>query len=179
MVELVNQEGLAIGESEKLTAHAGEGLLHRAFSVFLIDRNGKLLLQRRASTKYHSPGVWTNSCCGHPYPGEDVKTAAIRRVREELNIAPSVLRSIGTITYSLRDQMSGLIECEYNHVFVGTFRDLPDPNPAEVDTVTLVDQAELWRMQANMPFSVWFPVVASRVDQARRDGIEHECFELS
>lgn len=179
MVELVDQTGLPIGESEKLAAHSGEGMLHRAFSVFLIDANGKLLLQRRASTKYHSPGVWTNSCCGHPYPGEDAKVAAIRRVQEELNIPPTHLHSIGTTIYSLRDKVSSLIECEYNHVFVGTFHDVPDPNPTEVDAIALVDQKELWRMQADMPFSVWFPVVAARVDRARRDGVEHECFKLS
>jgi isopentenyl-diphosphate delta-isomerase len=69
MLELVDEDGTTIGTAEKLSAHVAPGRLHRAFSVFLFDEKGRLLLQRRALGKYHSPGVWSNTCCGHPYPG--------------------------------------------------------------------------------------------------------------
>ncbi|MET9933122.1 NUDIX domain-containing protein, partial [Streptomyces sp. NPDC006324] len=76
MLELVDEDGRTIGTAEKLTAHQAPGQLHRAFSVFLFDETGRLLLQRRALGKYHSPGVWSNTCCGHPYPGEAPFAAA-------------------------------------------------------------------------------------------------------
>ncbi|MGO4758862.1 isopentenyl-diphosphate Delta-isomerase, partial [Streptomyces sp. 2MCAF27] len=79
MLELVDEDGRTIGTAEKLSAHLAPGRLHRAFSVFLFDDEGRLLLQRRALGKYHSPGVWSNTCCGHPYPGEPPFVAAARR----------------------------------------------------------------------------------------------------
>ena len=87
MLELVDEDGATIGTAEKLAAHQPPGQLHRAFSVFLFDEQGRLLLQRRALGKYHSPGVWSNTCCGHPYPGEAPFAAAARRTYEELGIS--------------------------------------------------------------------------------------------
>ena len=95
MLELVDEDGTTIGTAEKLSAHTAPGRLHRAFSVFLFDESGRLLLQRRALGKYHSPGVWSNTCCGHPYPGEKPFAAAARRVSEELGVAPFSLRRGG------------------------------------------------------------------------------------
>lgn len=91
LLELVDEEGNTIGTAEKLAAHQAPGQLHRAFSVFLFDEQGRLLLQRRALGKYHSPGVWSNTCCGHPYPGEAPFAAAARRTYEELGVSPSLL----------------------------------------------------------------------------------------
>lgn len=88
MLELVDENGTTIGTAEKLAAHQAPGQLHRAFSVFLFDEQGRLLLQRRALGKYHSPGVWSNTCCGHPYPGEAPFAAAARRTYEELGLSP-------------------------------------------------------------------------------------------
>ncbi|CAM5402472.1 Isopentenyl-diphosphate Delta-isomerase [Streptomyces violarus] len=86
LLELVDEDGVTIGTAEKLAAHQPPGQLHRAFSVFLFDEHGRLLLQRRALGKYHSPGVWSNTCCGHPYPGEAPFAAAARRTFEELGV---------------------------------------------------------------------------------------------
>ncbi len=91
MLELVDEDGRTIGTAEKLSAHQAPGQLHRAFSVFLFDEQGRLLLQQRALGKYHSPGVWSNTCCGHPYPGEAPFAAAARRTFEELGVSPSLL----------------------------------------------------------------------------------------
>ena len=95
MLELVDENGMTIGTAEKLAAHQAPGQLHRAFSVFLFDERGRLLLQQRALGKYHSPGVWSNTCCGHPYPGEAPFAAAARRTFEELGVSPALLRRGG------------------------------------------------------------------------------------
>src|SRR5258708_16941923 len=90
LLELVDENGVTTGTAEKLSAHLAPGRLHRAFSVFLFDEDGRLLLQRRALGKYHSPGVWSNTCCGHPYPGEQPFVAAARRTAEQLGGAPAL-----------------------------------------------------------------------------------------
>src|SRR5690242_12083018 len=108
LLELVDDDGFTIGTAEKLSAHQQPGRLHRAFSVFLFDQQGRLLLQRRALGKYHSPGVWSNTCCGHPYPGEAPFAAAARRTYEELGVSPSLLAEAGTVRYNHPDPDSGL-----------------------------------------------------------------------
>lgn len=129
MLELVDEDGTTIGTAEKLAAHQPPGQLHRAFSVFLFDEKGRLLLQRRALGKYHSPGVWSNTCCGHPYPGEAPFVAAARRTSEELGLAPALLAEAGTVRYNHPDPASGLVEQEYNHLFVGLVRASRRPIP--------------------------------------------------
>jgi isopentenyl-diphosphate delta-isomerase len=159
LLELVDDEGVTIGTGEKLWAHREPGHLHRAFSVFLFDRQGRLLLQRRALGKYHSPGVWSNTCCGHPYPGEQPFVAAARRTAEELGVAPALLCEAGTVRYDLPDEASGLIEREWNHLFVGLVTAELDPDPEEVESTRFVTAAELRALQAEKPFSVWFSTV--------------------
>ncbi len=102
-------------------------MLHRAFSVFVLDDDGALLLQRRAAGKYHSGGLWSNACCGHHARGESVAEAARRRLREEMGIE-CALRPAGTVSYSL-DVGNGLREDEFNHVFVGLFSGDARPDP--------------------------------------------------
>ncbi|MCP9956489.1 MULTISPECIES: isopentenyl-diphosphate Delta-isomerase [Streptomyces] len=164
MLELVDEDGSTVGTAEKLSAHRAPGLLHRAFSVFLFDGEGRLLLQRRALGKYHSPGVWSNTCCGHPYPGESPFTAAARRVFEELGVAPSLMAEAGTVRYNHPDPASGLVEQEYNHLFVGMVRAPLRPDPREVEETAFVTAAELAERQASAPFSAWFTTV---LDAAR------------
>ncbi|WP_058042605.1 isopentenyl-diphosphate Delta-isomerase [Streptomyces roseifaciens] len=164
MLELVDEDGRTIGTAEKLSAHIAPGRLHRAFSVFLFDDEGRLLLQRRALEKYHSPGVWSNTCCGHPYPGEPPFVAAARRTGEELGIAPALLREAGTVRYNHPDPASGLVEQEYNHLFVGIVRAEPRPAPEEIAETAFVTPAELDALRARLPFSAWFMTV---LDAAR------------
>ncbi|MEU3713206.1 isopentenyl-diphosphate Delta-isomerase [Streptomyces catenulae] len=169
MLELVDEDGTTIGTAEKLSAHQAPGQLHRAFSVFLFDEQGRLLLQRRALGKYHSPGVWSNTCCGHPYPGEKPFAAAARRTAEELGLAPSLLAEAGTVRYNHPDPASGLVEQEYNHLFVGLVRQTPEPDPAEIGEIAFVTPQELEKRHAEGPFSAWFMTVLDAARPAVRE----------
>ncbi|UNO43097.1 isopentenyl-diphosphate Delta-isomerase [Streptomyces sp. MST-110588] len=169
LLELVDEDGATIGTAEKLAAHQPPGQLHRAFSVFLFDGKGRLLLQRRAAEKYHSPGVWSNTCCGHPYPGEPPFVAAARRTAEELGIAPALLGEAGTVRYNHPDPVSGLVEQEYNHLFVGLVRQEPAPDPREVGEIAFVTPGELAERHALAPFSAWFMTVLDAARPAVRE----------
>ena len=118
MLILVDAKDRMIGSGEKLMVHE-QGLLHRAFSIFVFNNDGRLMLQNRARDKYHSPGLWTNTCCGHPRPGEDTLAAAHRRLLEEMGF-DCELKEMKTISYC-SDVQNDLIEHEYNHIFVGVF----------------------------------------------------------
>jgi len=118
-VVLVNEKGRRIGKEEKMAAHK-KGLLHLAFSIFLFDRNGKMLIQKRTKTKYHFAGKWSNACCGHPKPEEEILHAANRRLKEELGVI-CLLNERGNIRYRFTDEVSGLIENEYDHVLTGLY----------------------------------------------------------
>ncbi|MET9296556.1 isopentenyl-diphosphate Delta-isomerase [Streptomyces sp. NPDC003077] len=169
LLELVDEEGRTIGTEEKLAAHQPPGRLHRAFSVFLFDGEGRLLLQRRALGKYHSPGVWSNTCCGHPYPGETPFAAAARRTAEELGVAPATLSEAGTVRYNHPDPASGLVEQEYNHLFVGLVRAQPAPDPEEVGEIAYVTAEELAARHAQGSFSAWFMTVLDAARPAIRE----------
>lgn len=131
MVEivLVNSNDEPIGTMEKMEAHQSPHL-HRAFSVFLFNTKGEMLLQQRASTKYHSAGLWTNACCSHPYPEEPVIDAAQRRMQEELGIETTIVKAF-SFTYQANFD-NGLFEHEYDHVFIGQYEGYLDLNPDEV-----------------------------------------------
>ncbi|MEV4939462.1 isopentenyl-diphosphate Delta-isomerase [Streptomyces zaomyceticus] len=169
MLELVDEDGTTIGTAEKLAAHQAPGLLHRAFSVFLFDESGRLLLQRRALGKYHSPGVWSNTCCGHPYPGEAPFAAAARRTFEELGVSPTLLAEAGTVRYNHPDPASGLVEQEFNHLFVGLVQAEPRPDPEEIEDTAFVTAAELTERHAAAPFSAWFMTVLDAARPAVRE----------
>ena len=131
MLELVDEDGTTIGTAEKLSAHVAPGRLHRAFSVFLFDSSGRLLLQRRALGKYHSPGVWSNTCCGHPAPEEEMKTAITRRLGEELGLTVRGLELV-LPGFRYRAEMHEVVENEMCPVFVAFTADSPTPNLDEV-----------------------------------------------
>ncbi|MEU5432689.1 isopentenyl-diphosphate Delta-isomerase [Streptomyces sp. NPDC020719] len=169
MLELVDESGNTIGTAEKLSAHQAPGRLHRAFSVFLFDPSGKLLLQRRALGKYHSPGVWSNTCCGHPYPGESPFAAAARRTYEELGFSPSLLAEAGTVRYNHPDPESGLVEQEYNHLFVGLAQSPLHPDPEEVYETAFVSPQELAALHERATFSAWFMTVLDAARPAVRE----------
>lgn len=128
-VILVNENDSAIGEMSKMKVHE-LGILHRAFSVFIFNDHGELLLQQRSLHKYHSEGLWTNTCCGHPRPGEETRMAAQRRLGEEMGIETD-LSEVFSFIYRT-EFANGLIEQEFDHVFFGSYSSDPDPDPSEV-----------------------------------------------
>ncbi|MVZ67069.1 isopentenyl-diphosphate Delta-isomerase [Sphingobacterium sp. DK4209] len=117
-VILVDEQDKPLGEMEKQEAHL-QNRKHRAFSVFLQDADGKIILQKRAAVKYHSPNLWTNACCGHPRPNESTIDAAKRRTYEELGIEVDI-REIFTLSYEEK-LANGLWENEFDHVFLGSY----------------------------------------------------------
>lgn len=151
---LVDSRDRATGRAEKLRAHQ-LGLRHRAFSVFLVDPRGRLLLQQRSEAKYHSPGLWANACCGHPRPGEHTRAAARRRVREELGVDVRV--TSGFRTRYRTELPNGLIENEIVHVLFGVCPSRLAPDPAEVGAIAFLTLEALRRDIARRParYAYW------------------------
>ncbi|WP_432709435.1 isopentenyl-diphosphate Delta-isomerase [Pedobacter sp.] len=129
LVILVDERDNQVGTMGKLEAHL-TGSLHRAFSVFIFNNQHELLLQQRAFAKYHSGGLWTNTCCSHPKPGETLSAAANRRLQEEMGMKSELVYGF-PFTYEAAFT-NDLIEHEYDHVFFGYSDILPVPNPEEV-----------------------------------------------
>lgn len=154
-VILVNEQDEAIGTMEKIEAHE-KGLLHRAFSVFIINDAGDILLQRRALEKYHSAGLWTNACCSHPYPGEDTAVAAHRRLQEEMGF-DCELREIFSFTYKTGFD-NGLTEHEFDHVLLGTYNGPITPASSEVCDYRYLSSGEILELMEKEPaaFTIWF-----------------------
>lgn len=165
-VILVDENDESLGTAEKLAVHE-EGRLHRAFSVFVVDDQGHLLLQRRAWGKYHSGGLWTNTCCSHPRPGESVQAAARRRLQEEMGFECEV-EPAGTLLYRA-DVGGGLIEHEYDHLLVGRWTGAPVPEPHEVAGWRWVEPDALAAEVAATPdrFTTWFRLALPHVELAR------------
>jgi isopentenyl-diphosphate delta-isomerase len=168
-VVLVNDFDEVLGAAGKLDAHA-RGLLHRAFSIFVFNESCELLLQRRAFTKYHSGGLWANTCCGHPRQNERIEDAAHRRLCEEMGF-DCELRQVGIFRY--REPVGrGLIEHEIDYLFVGAFVGNPKPHPEEVSEWKFARLSSIERRLSEMPdeFAAWFPIAFSIVrHQLRAD----------
>ena len=128
-VILVDASDVPQGRMEKMEAHR-RALLHRAFSVFIFNSRGEMLLQRRALGKYHSAGLWTNACCSHPRPGEETLDAAVRRLREEMGFT-TPLKKAFDFTYR-HEFGNGLTEFEFDHVYIGWYDEAVHPNQEEV-----------------------------------------------
>ncbi|MDP6537815.1 MAG: isopentenyl-diphosphate Delta-isomerase [Gammaproteobacteria bacterium] len=126
---LVDENDVVIGYGEKLQVHQN-AQLHRAFSIFVLNNNSELLLQKRAYDKYHSGGLWANTCCSHPVRGEDQEVTAQRRLVEEMGIQCSLRKLFGFMYKAELD--NGLTEFEYDHVYLGKFEGNPTPNAEEV-----------------------------------------------
>jgi isopentenyl-diphosphate delta-isomerase len=156
LVVLVNGNDDETGTAGKLQAHL-DGLLHRALSIFIINDRGDMLLQRRASGKYHSAGLWSNACCSHPCPGERTADAAARRLREELGFDTG-LEEIGTLLYHA-EVGEGLVEHELDHLFTGIWNGEPRPDPDEVSETVWMPVGTLRRRLEESPenFTAWFP----------------------
>ena len=173
-VILVDENDHETGTMEKMEVHK-RGLLHRAFSIFILNRKGFLLLQKRASGKYHSPGLWTNTCCSHPRPGETIMLAAVRRLGEEMGIHCPLQKSFQFIYKAQFD--NGLTEHELDHVLVGVSDDLPVPDYDEVEDFSYMDVDFLsYDIETNpAKYTVWFRIAFPEVKVILKDlaaGIE-------
>jgi isopentenyl-diphosphate delta-isomerase len=169
---LVDEQDRPVGYDEKLRAHQNGGRLHRAFSVFIFDAAGRMLLQRRSVKKYHFGGLWTNACCSHPRKGQSVAEAARLRLRQEFGIDVPDLAEAFSFVYRAEDPSSGLTEHEFDHVLCGQFEGEPRPNSDEIDEWTWVDMDELAEDVRRHPerYTPWFKVALDRVMQHRRHG---------
>lgn len=161
-VILVNEQDEVQGTMEKMRAHQ-EGVLHRAFSVFLFNERGELLLHQRAATKYHSPGAWTNTCCSHPIPGESTVDAAHRRLREELGMDCPLEHAFSFLYRA--DVGNGLTEHELDHVFLGRYDGPLSPEPDEIAAVRWISPEELSKEldQDPLRFTPWLAICWHRV----------------
>ena len=156
-VVLVDPADREIGTEEKLRAHR-TGQLHRAFSVFIFGPDDMMLLQRRALSKYHSGGLWSNACCSHPRPGESTSAAAHRRLGEELGFDCTLTRAFDFVYHA--DLGGGLFEHEYDHVFVGNYQGIVSPNRDEVDDCSWTPIEAVVRRLRTEPhtFTTWFGI---------------------
>lgn len=157
-VVLVNPEDEVLGLMEKQQAHVN-GLLHRAFSIFLFNSKGEMLLQKRAAKKYHSPNQWTNAVCSHPRNGETYLDGATRRLKEELGITANLSEKFNFIYKA--DVGEGLWEHELDHVFIGNYEGEFNLNKDEVDEVRYVSMEELDQELSQNPehFTEWFKII--------------------
>jgi isopentenyl-diphosphate delta-isomerase len=152
---LVDEGNRATGSAGKTTIHRS-GLLHRAFSIFIVDDRGRIVLQQRNSKKYHSGGLWANSCCGHPRPGERTISAARRRLHEELGVTTAL--SFGFFARYRTELDNGMQENEFVYVYFGRLKSEPRPDPAEIADVAFLSCDEISRRIKQDPsaFTFWF-----------------------
>lgn len=164
-VILVDKDDNEIGVKEKMAAHR-EALLHRAFSVFVFNDKDELLLQQRALSKYHSGGLWSNTCCSHPRPGENIIDAGHRRLMEELGFDCELEKLLHFIYRAELDQ--GLTEHELDHVLVGSYTGEMNPDPGEVKDVKWMKTTELKTDIVRHPdtYTEWFKIIFSNVVEA-------------
>jgi len=161
-VILVDTNDTPVGQMEKLNAHL-KGELHRALSVLIFNNHGEILLQQRAFGKYHTPGLWSNTCCSHPRPGEDSLKAATRRLYEEMGFTTPLIKSFDFIYKAHFD--NGLIEHEFDHVFFGTFDGDPNINPEEANDFKWVRPDFLMEDMRSSPenYTVWFRIIMEKM----------------
>lgn len=161
-VVLVDELDNKVGLMEKMEAHINP-TLHRAFSIFIFNSKNEMLLQQRALSKYHTPGLWTNTCCSHPRDGESLHDATKRRLQEEMGMQCE-LKEVFSFIYKA-DVMQGLVEHEFDHVFIGTSDDIPIINKDEVesfryDTVENI-KADIERNPQN--YTAWFKIAFDKL----------------
>ncbi|MEM9857401.1 MAG: isopentenyl-diphosphate Delta-isomerase [Bacteroidota bacterium] len=163
-VVLVDDKDEVLGTMEKLEAHE-KGMLHRAFSVMVFNSKGELMLQKRAAHKYHSGGLWTNTCCSHPRPNESTEIAARRRLLEEMGIDASPEFKYKFIYRAELDR--NLIEYEYDHVFTAVFDGAPELNTDEAEDWRFVPISKLRQDIAENPsnYTEWFKIIMDKYAQ--------------
>lgn len=167
-VILVDAKDKQIGTMEKLEAHSNGAKLHRAVSIFIFNKKGETMLQQRAMTKYHSQGKWSNTCCSHPYVGEDVKDAAHRRLKEEMGFDCDMKEAFSSIYKA--EVGNDLTEWEYDHVFFGEYGKKPKLNADEAMDYKWMSLSELKKdIDANPEnYTPWLRIFLDRIIKLRR-----------
>lgn len=162
LVVLVDDKDKELGACEKLETHQ-KALLHRAFSIFVFNSKGEMMLQQRAKSKYHCGGLWSNACCGHPRPGESLADATKRRLMEEMGFE-CPLSEVKTLIYRVKFD-NGLTEHEFLHVFRGLFDGVPKINPEEADDWKWIGLEELKEDIKVNPekYTYWFKLVLEKI----------------
>ncbi len=162
-VILVDEQDNEVGTLEKLEAHR-KGLLHRAFSILLFNSKGELLLQKRARTKYHSGGLWTNTCCSHPLPGETILQAAHRKLAQEMGIESDLFFSHKFIYQAALDHNFTEYECD--HVLIGHFDGNPTLNKFEAEDWKYVSLPEIREDARQSPdkYTCWFKIILEQTE---------------
>ena len=160
-VVLVNEQDEVLGTMPKMEAHE-KGVLHRAFSVFILNKNGEIMLQQRAGHKYHSPLLWTNTCCSHQRQGESNIDAGKRRLREEMGFSTELKELFSFIYMAPFD--NGLTEHELDHVMIGYYDDPPVLNPEEVADWAWEKPASIKEDMSKNPdrYTAWFKIIFDR-----------------
>ncbi|MFM2358492.1 MAG: hypothetical protein RLY16_485 [Bacteroidota bacterium] len=162
-VILVDENDAQIGIMEKMEAHE-KALLHRAFSIFIFNSKGEMLLQKRALSKYHSGGLWTNACCSHPQPDQDLITAANNRLQEEMGFAVPLEKAF-TFMYKAPFD-NGLTEFEFDHVFTGVYEGIIRPNPEEVSDYCYKSIPDIEASIHSHPhkYTEWFKIAFPKIE---------------
>ena len=160
---LVDKKDTPIGTIEKMEAHQ-KALLHRAFSVFIFNTKGEMLLQQRALDKYHSGGLWTNACCSHPYDGQQTQAAAEKRLQEEMGFT-TVLTKVFDFIYKAPFD-NGLTEHEFDHVFTGTYDGAIVPDKSEVEDFCFMSMEDIKESLQLHPekYTVWFKIAFPKME---------------
>jgi isopentenyl-diphosphate delta-isomerase len=161
-VILVDSNDHPLGGMDKLQAHQ-QGLLHRAFSVFIFNNNHQLLIQKRAEYKYHSPNEWANTCCGHPREHENIADAAHRRLFEEMGMSASLTKNTAFIYQA--PLANGLIEHEFVHFFTGRADKNPVLNPYEVGEYLWISKDQLFFNSLKLEFAPWFKIYLNKYEK--------------
>jgi len=161
---LVDENDRPTGTMEKMEVHQ-KALLHRAFSIFIFNSKGDMLLHQRATNKYHSAGLWTNACCSHPLKGEETIEAAEKRLKEEMGFTVPLKKAFN-FTYKATLE-NGMTEHEYDHVFIGTYDGYIQPDEDEVKDFCFVNMDEIRSSIQSHPqkYTAWFKIAFPKVEE--------------
>ncbi len=170
-VILVDERDNKLGLMEKMEAHE-KGLLHRAFSVFVVNSSGELMMQQRALHKYHSGGLWTNTCCSHPRDGETTEEAAHRRLQEEMGFDCEIRKMFHFIYKAELDL--GMTEHELDHLYIGFYNGIPQLNKKEVAEWKWMSIEEIEADLGDHPqnYTEWFKIIFARFVEASKKPME-------
>ena len=166
---LVDENDKEVGIGEKLEVHR-QGKLHRAFSILIFNSKGEILIQKRPRSKYHSAGLWSNTCCSHPRSNETLKEAVNRRLKEEMGIEGVECQLKEIFSFVYRVDLGNLTEYELDHVFIGEFDGTPKPDKREVEDWKWISPRELRKdiKENSEKYTYWFKIILDKAEQSRK-----------